>query len=398
MRVGVAMLAAVVGWAAAGSGAEPPPRLDTVAAIRALSHGTLLKAVIATWAQLITSHLDCRLAQSSWLNVSNLVGMAIALLLVVLVVGAWGATMRRKVHRKSQELARRIEAEAVLERRRSRILEDINTNRPLTEVLEQIAELVSYRVDGTHCWIRIGSTGPAGNSPQTTGNMQLLRQEIRSPSGTLHGTLFAALAPGAAAGSDLPEALAMGAGLAILAIETRGLHSDLIHRSEFDQLTDVHNRSSLEKHLDRLIDDTRRERGRFGLIYIDLDNFKQLNDRYSHRVGDLYLQEAADRMRRQLRPGDMLARLGGDEFAALVPHVRSLADIEETATRIDRCFDEPFLLEGYSLRGSASVGIAVFPENGVTRDTLLNTADSAMHNAKHRKRRFDAAARSNPAK
>jgi diguanylate cyclase (GGDEF)-like protein len=86
----------------------------------------------------------------------------------------------------------------------------------------------------------------------------------------------------------------------------------------------------------------------------------------------------------------MLARLGGDEFAALVPHVRSLADIEETATRLDRCFDEPFLLEGYSLRGSASVGIAVFPENGVTRDTLLNTADSAMHNAKHRKRRFDA--------
>ena len=89
----------------------------------------------------------------------------------------------------------------------------------------------------------------------------------------------------------------MGAGLAMLAIETRRLHSDLLHRSEFDLLTDIHNRFSLEKHLEELMEE-RAEAGIFGLIYIDLDEFKPVNDRCGHHVGDMYLQEAASRMKR----------------------------------------------------------------------------------------------------
>ena len=92
---------------------------------------------------------------------------------------------------------------------------------------------------------------------------------------------------------SIAEALAMGAGLATLAIETRRLYSDLIHRSEFDLLTDIQNRFSLEKQLDSLIEEARLTAGIFGLIYIDLDDFKLVNDRYGHHVGDLYLQEAA---------------------------------------------------------------------------------------------------------
>ena len=105
----------------------------------------------------------------------------------------------------------------------------------------------------------------------------------------------------------------MGAGLAALAIETRRLYTDLLRRSEFDLLTDIQNRFSLEKHLDALIERARETAGIFGLIYIDLDGFKLVNDRYGHQVGDLYLQEAAARMKHQLRPGDILARLGGDD-------------------------------------------------------------------------------------
>jgi diguanylate cyclase (GGDEF)-like protein len=70
------------------------------------------------------------------------------------------------------------------------------------------------------------------------------------------------------------------------------------------------------------------------LIYIDLNEFKQINDRYGHRTGDVYLQEMAQRMRRQLRPGDTLARLGGDEFAVVVPAVRNRAEAEEIALRL----------------------------------------------------------------
>ena len=115
----------------------------------------------------------------------------------------------------------------------------------------------------------------------------------------------------------------MAAGLATLAIETSRLYCDLVHRSEFDLLTDVPNRFSMEKTLDTLIQDARQSAGIFGLIYIDLNEFKQVNDAYGHQAGDLYLQEMVRRMKRQLRPGDTLARLGGDEFAVLVSGAQS---------------------------------------------------------------------------
>src|SRR5208337_1286468 len=130
-----------------------------------------------------------------------------------------------------------------------------------------------------------------------------------------------------------PEALSVGARLATLAIETRRLYTDLRRRSEFDMLTDIHNRFSLEKYLDAQIEEAREKAGVFGLIFIDLDEFKQVNDIYGHQAGDMYLQEVALRMKRQLRSHDMLARLGGDEFAVLVPMVRNRAEADEIAQR-----------------------------------------------------------------
>src|SRR5208337_962171 len=105
---------------------------------------------------------------------------------------------------------------------------------------------------------------------------------------------------------------------AALAIETRRLYTDLRRRSEFDLLTDIPNRFALEKLMDGRIEEARQTSSILGLIYIDLDRFKQINDQYGHHVGDIFLQEVANRMKRQLRGADMLARLGGDEFAALV--------------------------------------------------------------------------------
>jgi diguanylate cyclase (GGDEF)-like protein len=178
----------------------------------------------------------------------------------------------------------------------------------------------------------------------------------------------------------------MATGLATLAIETRRLYSDLLHRSEFDLLTDIHNRFSLGKRLDAQIEEARENAGIFGLIYIDLDGFKQVNDLYGHHVGDLYLQEVAQRMKQQLRSHDLLARLGGDEFAVLLPKVRNRAGVEEIAQRLERCFDSPFAVGEIPLHGSASFGIALYPEDGATRDSLLSTADTAMYAVKNTKR------------
>ena len=177
----------------------------------------------------------------------------------------------------------------------------------------------------------------------------------------------------------------MGSQLAALAIENRRLYSDLVHRSEFDLLTDIHNRFSLDRQLDAAIAMARENAGVFGLIYLDLDEFKQVNDVYGHRMGDLYLQEVSARMKRQLRTADMLARVGGDEFAILLPMVHSRMDVEEIASRLEHCFAAPVEIEGYVLRGSASIGIALYPEDGSTKDSLMSAADAAMYVSKHMK-------------
>ena len=126
------------------------------------------------------------------------------------------------------------------------------------------------------------------------------------------------------------------------------------------------------------------------MLFLDLDRFKQVNDQYGHQVGDLYLQAVAQRMKRQLRPGDMLARLGGDEFAVVAPAVRSRTEVEEIALRIERCYDKPFTAEGHQFYGSASVGIAFYPEDATNRDGLLSTADAAMYAAKQARKRAAA--------
>jgi diguanylate cyclase (GGDEF)-like protein len=222
-----------------------------------------------------------------------------------------------------------------------------------------------------------------------------VRAEIPARSGQALGHICVGLAPESHPNPHEADALSAGARLAALAIETRRLYADLRHRSDFDLLTDILNRGSLDRLLNALIEGARETAGIFGLIYIDLNEFKQVNDSYGHKVGDLYLQEIALRMKRQLRPGDLLARLGGDEFAALVPVVRSRAEVEEIAFRLERCFDEPFAIEGYVLRGSASVGVALYPEDAATGESLLSAADAAMYVAKHT-RHQDGEAQDNP--
>ena len=174
----------------------------------------------------------------------------------------------------------------------------------------------------------------------------------------------------------------MASGLIELAMETRRTYSDLVHRSEFDQLTNAHNRFSFERNLDEQIRLARASAGIFGLIYIDLDDFKQVNDHFGHSTGDLYLKEISQRMRRQLRPGDLLARMGGDEFVVLVCEVRHRRGVEEVVTRLSHCFDEPVAADNGQVAGTASFGLALYPEDGHSRESLLRAADVAMYAVK----------------
>jgi diguanylate cyclase (GGDEF)-like protein len=321
-------------------------------------------------------------AKPSLINTRNLTLVVALLLVCMFAVGARGWAIEHRVRRQTALLA-------YIERRRRRILEDINGSRPLAEIIEQITELVSFKLKGSPCWCQVADGARLGIHPENPKAMRIVKRDIPARSGPPLGELFAAFDPLTKPRDIESEALALAAELATLAIETRRLYSDLLRRSEFDLLTDIHNRFSLEKRLDAQIEDARQNATIFGLIYVDLDKFKQINDIYGHRVGDLYLQQVALRMKNQIRSVDTLARLGGDEFAVLLPVARNREDCEEVARRLERCFDEPFFVAGNILHCQASVGIALYPENGATKDSLLNAADAAMYQAKRSKREVE---------
>ncbi len=320
-----------------------------------------------------------KVADPPWLSVRHLTGLVGALLLVVFATGIRAWVIERRQRNRIAQMMR-------VERIRSHILEQINRARPLKDVLEQITQLVLLGVPATHCWCMLETGEEIGKRPPESPGGRLVRKSISARSGPPYGTLWAEFPEGTAPGSGEAATLSTAAELATVAIETSRTHSDLIMRSEFDLLTGLHNRFALERSLEALTERRLAHAGIQALIYMDLDDFKQVNDQHGHHMGDLYLREIALRMKNQVRPTDLLARLGGDEFAVVVSGARSRSDVEEIADRLQHCFDLPFELDGLRLIGSASFGIAYCPENGTTKDALLKSADISMYEGKRAKR------------
>jgi diguanylate cyclase (GGDEF)-like protein len=319
-------------------------------------------------------------AKPSWRNVHNLTWLVEVLLAVIFIIAIRVIWIERQARLRNATMA-------YFERRRGKILEDINNSRPLAEILESINELVSTRLGGAPCWIQVKDGATLGNflSENSQVGLRVVEEPIPSRSGPALGAIFAVFDPHTKPRADEIESLARAAGLARLAIETSRIYSDLVHRSEFDLLTDIHNRFSFEKQIETAIEAARQSARIFGLLFVDLDDFKQVNDQFGHHSGDLYLQEVALRMKYHLRPGDILARLGGDEFAVILPNVRSRASVQEVTIRLESGFEQPFTLGGCRVQGTASIGIALYPADGATRDSLLSAADAAMYVAKQTK-------------
>ena len=162
----------------------------------------------------------------------------------------------------------------------------------------------------------------------------------------------------------------------------------------FDSLTGLPNRQSFLERLNREVAVSGREETRFSILFMDLDGFKGINDTMGHNSGDLILQWAADRLQNGIRPYDVvsranadepevkLARLGGDEFTALIPNIVHPEDALIVAHRIRELMRRPFMLEGREVVLTASIGIAVYPDDGVDASSLLKHADTAMYHAK----------------
>ncbi|QIE25927.1 putative signaling protein (plasmid) [Caballeronia sp. SBC1] len=168
---------------------------------------------------------------------------------------------------------------------------------------------------------------------------------------------------------------------ALLAVSLAEANQELTYLALHDALTKLPNRVLLEDRLSRAIQSADRERGRFALMFMDLDGFKVVNDAYGHHVGDLLLVDVAQRIGMNVRSQDTLARVGGDEFV-LLAEVAEPADAATLAGKILAAMREAFQLAGRELRVSTSIGIAIYPGNGFHQEDLLINADAAMYHAK----------------
>jgi len=184
-------------------------------------------------------------------------------------------------------------------------------------------------------------------------------------------------------------AVSVGAGLigVVLAVHVVSLlheraHSE--HQATHDVLTGLPNRLLYLDRLERAIAHAQRNDVPVGVLYIDLDRFKDVNDTFGHGAGDRLLKETARRLAECARHEDTVARLAGDEFAVLLPHLRSVEDVGLVAGRILDSLREPIALDGVEIHSIGSVGAAVFPNDGRTPGELLSAADAAMYRAKDR--------------
>lgn len=151
-----------------------------------------------------------------------------------------------------------------------------------------------------------------------------------------------------------------------------------------DPLTGLPDRRVFRQRVQRALARSHQEVGyHFAVLFVDLDDFKPVNDRFGHRAGDAVLAAVGERLRRTLRPTDLVARYGGDEFTLLVEGLQTPSDAKRVARRLLNQFLEPFEVEGQTLHVSGSVGVAV-GKHARTPDDLIHAADQAMYRAKHR--------------
>ncbi|MGB3288843.1 MAG: diguanylate cyclase [Burkholderiaceae bacterium] len=170
------------------------------------------------------------------------------------------------------------------------------------------------------------------------------------------------------------------------AIESQRMQARLQHMAEYDQLTGLPNRGLLYDRLKMALSMARREHERLSVLYLDLDQFKPINDTLGHSMGDLLLQEVAGRLKQCVRESDTVARIGGDEFVVLLQRVPAPEHATVVAAKIHDALGRPFTLDGHISSVVPSIGIAHYPEHGEHEQQLLKYADQDMYRAKHKNR------------
>jgi diguanylate cyclase (GGDEF)-like protein/PAS domain S-box-containing protein len=164
--------------------------------------------------------------------------------------------------------------------------------------------------------------------------------------------------------------------------QSRAEQETVAHQAQHDFLTNLPNRLLFRDRFKQQLAWARRNSRKFAVMYIDLDRFKPVNDTLGHQMGDLLLVAVAHRLKSQVREVDTVSRFGGDEFAILVSEVATQNDVAKLADKIQAALSQPFVLDGHTINTSASLGIALYPDDGSDMETLMSKADAAMYQAK----------------
>jgi diguanylate cyclase (GGDEF)-like protein len=166
--------------------------------------------------------------------------------------------------------------------------------------------------------------------------------------------------------------------------EQKQIEQELRHQATHDELTGLPNRNLLMDRLAQALRSAERYRHFVAVLFMDLDDFKRVNDNYGHEKANLLLRQFAERLRSRVRAEDTIARYGGDEFVIVVPELRLPEDVARVRKQVINVLDAPFLVGDERVHLGASIGTAMYPHHGTDAETLLQAADSTMYERKRR--------------
>jgi len=164
--------------------------------------------------------------------------------------------------------------------------------------------------------------------------------------------------------------------------ERKRAEERLYHFANHDPLTNLPNRLLFHDRVTRAIEHAKRYHSKLALLYLDLNGFKLVNDKHGHSAGDQFLQEMSVRLSSNIRNADTIARIGGDEFAVLLTGIADHDSVSEAILKIRKLIEMPIEINEHLLSVTASIGFALFPEQGDAFDELLHQADTSMYRTK----------------
>jgi diguanylate cyclase (GGDEF)-like protein len=371
---------------------------------------------------LLRSTRDVRILKPApWFTTRRLAATFSAMLLLAGAALVWVVLLRRTVRsqtrRLSNALARAREAES-LEQDRKFLLELVARNEPLPDILSELARIAGSRRSETRCSIqlRLPDHPPLSILPGLPDSLAAelealdLRKALKPPeagmleqllgsTGAQHPNLYYSAAPIHSGQSTVgaillfrpshPECyphehdmlISWGA-LASLAVERSGLYEKLFFRAQYDVLTGLLNRASIYEKLDLELGKASGSGEGLGVLYLDIDNFKEINDAFGHDLGDLILRSVAQRIRQSVRRSDYAGRIGGDEFVVILPSLAGRREAERIGALVLSTLREPLATHSWQVRCEASLGISYYPEDADNVEDLIKAADHAMYREK----------------